>query len=66
MQIHGFKGEQNLFLEAKADTLMQLVESAKIQSIESSNKIEGIFTTDDRLRALVKGTTSQDCVMNVR
>ena len=56
-QIHEFKGEQTLFLEAKADTLTQLVEIAKIQSTESSNKIEGIYTTDDRLRALVKDTT---------
>ncbi|MDE7432614.1 MAG: Fic family protein [Lachnospiraceae bacterium] len=56
-QIHEFKGEQTLFLEAKADTLTQLVEAAKIQSTESSNKIEGIYTTDDRLRALVKDTT---------
>ena len=56
-QIHEFRGEQTLFLEAKADTLTQLVEIAKIQSTESSNKIEGIYTTDDRLRALVKDTT---------
>ena len=28
-QIHEFKGEQNLFIEAKADTLTQLVEIAK-------------------------------------
>lgn len=56
-QIHEFKGEQTLFLEAKADMLTQLVEIAKIQSTESSNKIEGIYTTDDRLRALVKDTT---------
>ncbi len=56
-QIHEFKGEQTLFTEAKADTLTQLVEIAKIQSTESSNKIEGIYTTDDRLRALVKDTT---------
>ena len=30
-QIHEFKGEQTLFIEAKADTLTQLVEIAKIQ-----------------------------------
>lgn len=55
--IHEFKGEQTLFIEAKADTLTQLVEIAKIQSTEASNKIEGIYTSDDRLRALVKDTT---------
>lgn len=56
-QIHEFKGEQTLFIEAKADTLSQLVDIAKIQSIEASNKIEGIYTSDERLKALVKDTT---------
>jgi len=42
-QIHEYKGEQSLFMEAKADTLTQLVEIAKIQSTEASNKIEGIY-----------------------
>ena len=41
-QIHEYKGEQTLFIEAKADTLTQLVEIAKIQSTEASNKIEGL------------------------
>ena len=40
-KIHEFKGEQNLFIEAKSDVLTQLVEIAKIQSTEASNKIEG-------------------------
>ena len=49
-QIHEYKGEQTLFVEAKADTLTQLLEVAKIQSTEASNKIEGIYTSDDRLK----------------
>lgn len=57
-QIHEFKGEQSLFIEAKADTLTQLVEIAKIQSTEASNKIEGIYTSDSRLKALVKDKTT--------
>lgn len=56
-QIHEFKGEQNLFIEAKTDTLTQLMEIAKIQSTEASNKIEGIFTSDDRLKKLVSNKT---------
>lgn len=56
-QIHEFKGEQTLFIEAKADTLSQLVDIAKIQSTEASNKIEGIYTSDERLKALVKDST---------
>jgi Fic family protein len=57
-QIHEYKGEQILFIEAKADTLTQLVEVAKIQSTESSNKIEGIYTSDDRLKSLVSNKTT--------
>ncbi len=45
--IHEFKGEQNLFIEAHADKFTELMEIAKIQSTEASNKIEGIFTSDD-------------------
>lgn len=57
-QIHEFKGEQNLFNEAQSDTLTQLVEIAKIQSTEASNKIEGIFTSDERLKKLVTNKTT--------
>ena len=57
-QIHEYKGEQTLFIEAKADTLTQLVEIAKIQSTEASNKIEGIYTTDERLKSLVYNKTT--------
>lgn len=57
-QIHEFKGEQALFIEAKADILTQLVEISKIQSTEASNKIEGIYTSDERLKAIVKDKTT--------
>ena len=57
-QIHEYKGEQNLFIEAKSDTLTQLVEIAKIQSTEASNKIEGIFTSDERLKKLLTNKTT--------
>ena len=56
-QIHEYKGEQALFIESKADVLTKLVEVAKIQSTESSNKIEGIYTSDNRLKALVMDKT---------
>lgn len=55
--IHEFKGEQNLFIEAKSDTLNSLLEIAKIQSTEASNKIEGIYTSDERLKNLVLNKT---------
>lgn len=56
-QIHESKGEQNLFIEANSDTLTQLVEVAKIQSTEASNKIEGIYTSDERLKKIVLDKT---------
>lgn len=57
-QIHEFKGEQNLFIEAHSDTLTQLVEIAKIQSTEASNKIEGIYTSDEHLKKIVLDKTT--------
>lgn len=57
VQIHEFKGEQTLFVETKSDTLSRLMEVAKIQSIEASNKIEGICTSDDRLKKLLQEKT---------
>ena len=56
-QIHEYKGRQNLFIEAKADALSNLLEVAKIQSTEASNRIEGIITTDDRLKKIVREKT---------
>ncbi len=52
--INEFKGEQRLFIEAHKDELKELFELAKIQSTEASNRIEGIFTVDDRLKNLVQ------------
>ncbi len=46
-------GRQELFLEQAPEKLDALVEIAKIQSTKSSNAIEGIVTTDTRLRQLV-------------
>lgn len=57
-QIHEYKGEQALFIEAKRDTLTALVEIARIQSTEASNKIEGIYTSDERLKKLVQDKTT--------
>ena len=57
-KIHEFKGEQNLFIEAHADELTELMEIARIQSTEASNRIEGIFTSDERLKKLVMDKTT--------
>jgi conserved hypothetical protein len=57
-QIHEMKGQQNLFVEAQKDALAEMLEIAKIQSTEASNRIEGIITTDDRLKKIVMNKTT--------
>lgn len=52
--IEKFKGRGEVFLSQKAQTLDNLVELAIIQSTESSNKIEGIRTTDSRIQDLLQ------------
>ena len=55
--IHDFRGEQLLYIEADKDALAQLLEIAKIQSTEASNRIEGIIITDERLKKIVREKT---------
>lgn len=55
--IHEYKGEQNLFIKSNSDKLTKWLETAKVQSTEASNKIEGIVVTDDRLKKLVMDKT---------
>lgn len=55
--IHEAKGKQSLYLKQKPYELNKLVEIAKIQSTESSNLIEGIRTTETRLRQLMSEKT---------
>ncbi len=56
--IHEYKGRQELFLEQKKDNLDKLVEISKIQSTEASNEIEGIITTNQRLKELMNDKTT--------
>ena len=51
-------GKQELYLKQRPEALEKLVEIAKIQSTESSNAIEGIVTTDTRIRQLVAEKTT--------
>lgn len=51
--LHEFRGKQELYIEADSDILTALLDMAKIQSTKASNKIEGIYTSDERLKALV-------------
>ena len=54
-QIHEHKGE---LAKVQEDDLTHLVEIARIQSTEASNRIEGIYTSDERLQKLVKDKTT--------
>lgn len=56
--IHESKGRQELYLKKQPEELDRLIEIAKIQSTEASNSIEGIRTTDTRLKQLVKEKTT--------
>lgn len=55
--IHEHKGKQELYLKRKPAVLDKLVEIAKVQSIEDSNKIEGIVTTTSRIKELMSQKT---------
>lgn len=56
--IYEAKGRQELYLSTKPQELDRLVESAKVQSTEASNAIEGIRTTDTRLKQLALNKTT--------
>ena len=47
-------GKQELYLKQRPEALEKLVEIAKVQSTEASNAIEGIVTTNARIRQLVE------------
>lgn len=53
--IHEYKGKQELYQALKPESFEKLAAVARVQSIGSSNKIEGIETTDARLEALAAG-----------
>lgn len=57
-QIHECKGRQEMFLAQKPAALSRLVEIAKIQSTEASNRIEGIITTSTRVKQLCEEKTA--------
>lgn len=51
-------GKQELYLRQRPEELNKLIEIAKIQSTEASNAIEGIVTTNARIKQLVKEKTT--------
>ena len=57
-QIHEHKGRQESYLQQAPQKLNRLVEIAKVQSTEASNAIEGIRTTNTRLKQLCADKTT--------
>ena len=57
-KIHEYKGRQDVFIRQKPVGLSRLAETARIQSTESSNKIEGIITTGARMKQLFAEKTA--------
>ncbi|HHX14017.1 MAG TPA: Fic family protein [Clostridiales bacterium] len=57
-KIHECKGRQDMFVRQKLVELDRLVEIAKIQSTEASNKIEGIVTISVRMKQLFEEKTT--------
>ena len=51
-------GKQEMYLKQRPEELEMLVEIAKVQSTESSNAIEGIVTTNTRIRQIVVDKTA--------
>ncbi len=53
LSIREHKGRQLALSQVKPELLSSLMEEAKIQSTRSSNGLEGIFTTQKRLKAIM-------------
>ncbi len=56
--IYQESGKQELYLKQRPEELEKLVNIAKVQSTEASNEIEGIVTTNTRLKQLVEEKTT--------
>lgn len=56
--VYKYAGKQELYLKQSPRELEKLVEIAMVQSTESSNAIEGIVTTNARIKQLVEEKTT--------
>ena len=56
--IHEYKGKQGVYVQQMPQEMERLIEIAKVQSTEASNSIEGIRTTETRLRQLMSERTT--------
>ncbi|WGI36718.1 Fic family protein [Mesomycoplasma lagogenitalium] len=55
-KIYEFKGKQDLYIKNHLDILENMMNVAKIQSVKSSNALEGIYTSDSRLNELINNS----------
>lgn len=53
-----YKGKEALYAQQSPEVLEKLVETAKVESVESSNRIEGINVKHDRVEDIVKQRTA--------
>ena len=56
--IYGMRSMAQIREEQFVDVYTKLEEIARVQSVKSSNEIEGIITTDERINAIVKGNSA--------
>ena len=53
--IHEYKGKQDLYILQKPGEMARMAEITRFESTEASNRIEGIETSETRLKALAQG-----------
>jgi Fic family protein len=51
-ELHEHKVRMQVFANTRPEQVEKLLDLAKVQSIDASNRIEGIFTSDSRLKAI--------------
>lgn len=56
-QIYNLRGKTESYETDYRDTLDKLIEVAKVQSTSASNRIEGIYITNERLNKLMGNKT---------
>mgnify|MGYP000437905474 CR=1 FL=1 len=57
-QLHEYKGRLNRLLETDAAALSEIKETAALQTVAASNRMEGITVAEDRLKKLILNKTN--------
>ena len=56
--IHECRGQQAHFVKTRSEALAEFTETARMQSVDASNRVEGIVTTEERLKRIALGKVS--------